>query len=611
VQLIHLTAVGTNVAPASVEFAPRLTVIFGASETGKSYIVEAIDFMLGGRTLRDLPEAAGYSRMLLGLRFDSGEVVTLARPLVGGRVEVFDEDLRELPRRPADQTLAAQHNRRSDANLSRFLLNELGASEAQVRRNQYNALQSLSFRNLAHLCLVDETKIQSRTSPVESGNFISRTPERAVLKLLLEGEDDSALATGEDPGEFRRVNRGKIEILDRALAQLQPLLEDAPDRPALLDQLARLNAGIAGVTNAVEESLRARDGLIVRQQDLQTRTTRSQARGNDLQALIGRFELLRAQYESDLQRLALVREAGTFLGYFAPGVCVFCGADPEHQQAQHAVEESTLLADAVDAEVQKTQSLRADLLLTIESLYEEREGVMVGLDAYRAHTQEVMGLITAVDQDLQPGREELAQLIDERSLVEKYLGVWERVAELEALRAAVAGDEPEPVDQVSQSPSTAAQQSFSQTLKSVLEAWQVPGAESAFFSFDGAPDVVLQQRRREDRGKGMRSILHAGFTVALSEYCANRERPHPGFVALDTPVLTYRDPERGPSEDESSDERFSPSVSASFYSYLQTQHSGQVLIMENQNPPRVVADDCLVVYFTGQAGLDRSGFYPI
>src|SRR4051794_8874554 len=111
-RLRHLTAVGADVPPASIEFAPRLTVIYGASEAGKSYIIEAIDYLLGASALRDLPEARGYSDMLLGIELDDASVVTLARSLRGGRIRVYEEDLRTNLDRPPDRTLLAQHNQK-------------------------------------------------------------------------------------------------------------------------------------------------------------------------------------------------------------------------------------------------------------------------------------------------------------------------------------------------------------------------------------------------------------------------------------------------------------------------------------------------------------------
>ena len=56
---------GPQKTPATVTFGPGLNVIYGASNTGKSFIVEAIDFMLGGKPpLRDIPERVGYDLVL-------------------------------------------------------------------------------------------------------------------------------------------------------------------------------------------------------------------------------------------------------------------------------------------------------------------------------------------------------------------------------------------------------------------------------------------------------------------------------------------------------------------------------------------------------------------
>jgi hypothetical protein len=56
----HLAFHGPNREPASIEFGAGLNLIYGASDTGKSFVVEAIDFMLGGKTtLRDIPERVG------------------------------------------------------------------------------------------------------------------------------------------------------------------------------------------------------------------------------------------------------------------------------------------------------------------------------------------------------------------------------------------------------------------------------------------------------------------------------------------------------------------------------------------------------------------------
>ena len=78
--LRHIVFLGPQRTPACVEFGLGLNIVYGASDTGKSFLVEAIDFMLGGRPpLRDLPERIGYDRIQLGIETFTGEAYTIFR----------------------------------------------------------------------------------------------------------------------------------------------------------------------------------------------------------------------------------------------------------------------------------------------------------------------------------------------------------------------------------------------------------------------------------------------------------------------------------------------------------------------------------------------------
>ena len=47
----NICFLGTKVDPAFISFDQSLSVVCGASDTGKSFLVEAIDFLLGGKEL--------------------------------------------------------------------------------------------------------------------------------------------------------------------------------------------------------------------------------------------------------------------------------------------------------------------------------------------------------------------------------------------------------------------------------------------------------------------------------------------------------------------------------------------------------------------------------
>ena len=107
---------GPQKPPATVAFGPGLNVLYGASNTGKSFIVEAIDFMLGGgQALRDIPERVGYDLVLLGIETFDGQAFTVWRSMDGGSFKLF-EGLHEAP--PADdvqhKVLGEQHSDKNE-----------------------------------------------------------------------------------------------------------------------------------------------------------------------------------------------------------------------------------------------------------------------------------------------------------------------------------------------------------------------------------------------------------------------------------------------------------------------------------------------------------------
>jgi chromosome segregation ATPase len=261
--LTHLTFVGASVPPASIEFGPQLTLVRGPSDTGKSFIVNAIDFMLGASNLKEIPERDGYSTVLLGLRLADDQDVTLSRPVTGGAFGLYLSDLRTLPLTVPDEILAAKHNPRSDKNLSRYLLKQVGLDEKRVRRNARNATDTLSFRNLAHLCLVDETQMQAETPPALTGQYTTRTKEVSVLKLLLQTEDDSHLIE-EEKQEKSRLDGARVEVIDRLLAELEAELSETPEVSELTDQLARLNGSIEQQSGAASGITNERNGVTER-----------------------------------------------------------------------------------------------------------------------------------------------------------------------------------------------------------------------------------------------------------------------------------------------------------------------------------------------------------
>ena len=606
--LKHLTFVGMNVEAASVEFGLRATVIRGPSDTGKSFIVDAIDFMLGAARLKEIPEREGYSTALLGLMLPSGEIVTLSRSVSGGNFGVYAGDVRSIPLNPPEQTLSASHSASSTGNLSRYLLSLLELDGRRVRRNQRNQTDSLSFRNVAHLCVVDETQMQAETPPALSGRPTDKTKEVSTLKLLLQNEDDSGLTEFQPRSERDRLVNAKSEVADRLLADLEDRVRNSGGTADLRARLTRLNAAIEQQTASIAEVTAARSELAQELAGVDRITAAAQRRISDAASLDSRFRLLLEQYNSDLARLEMIAEAGTLLGYFSPGQCAFCGAEPEHQHLNDdCPEDTTYFRESVLAEQAKTTTLRSDLSDALADLGQQRAELSQRLAGLGGRAARIRARLGALDEALRPHQGSLNDLLESRSAAEAQLAAYDQIEKLQTLKAEFAADGQEQAAPAAVGLQLSNLTALSQEISARLLAWGVPDADSVRYDRD-EQDIITGDQLRSAHGKGIRAILHAAFTIALAQYCFDRDLPHPGFVVLDSPLVTYRPPDEGePADPEGV---LDASVAAKFYADIQRNFDGQILVMENMDPPDGLDAESADVPFTKAADRGRYGYFP-
>ncbi|ROR96634.1 hypothetical protein EDD28_1220 [Salana multivorans] len=607
-RLLHITLWGPNVPLSTVEFGPGLTLVRGPSDTGKSFMVEAIDFMLGGKSLKEIPERTGYSTVLLGVELPTGETVTLTRGVAGGALTLHRSDVRSGPFSVPGETLSAKHNSKSDANLSMFLLKQLDLDNSLIRKNAQGATVSLSFRDLVHLCIIGETKMQSEVPPAITGQYTTKTKEISAFKLLLEAEDDSSVVATQGAREGVRTTGAKIEVIDQLLRDVEAKLVETPDEGELRDQLARLNASLADHTSAVEGLLTERSGLVKQLRRSQEAVQEARTELSEVGALQGRFGLLSDQYDSDLNRLATIREAGVLLGFFTPGKCQFCGAELADQQYNHAHGvDGTVFEESIDAEIAKTRALRADLALTMEELV--RRGGHARASGREAVAQvEALGVrLRVLDDELSPGNSQLRELIGVKSDLERSLALYSQAAELTQLKAALIDSTQTDATVVSAGLNLTALREFSAELAKRLSAWGYPDAASV--RYDRAEqDILADDQYRSAHGKGVRAVLHAAFTVGLAQYCLDRDIAHPGFVVLDSPLVTYRPP--GRNSPVQLDQSLPVGIVADFYRDIQASFDGQVIVMENLDPTEPLGPNAVDVVFTKEIGVGRYGFLP-
>lgn len=603
--LVHLTMVGPSVAPATVDFGPKATIIRGPSDTGKSLIAEAIDFMLGRAKIKEVPELNGYTLGLLGVTLPDRSVITLSRPLNGGRFGLLQGDVRTYPDNAPADTLAIKHSDENDENISAFLLRQIGLQGRRVRKNARNTTVGLSFRNVARLCVIDETAMQSPVPPALSGRDTNRTAEISTFRIVLQDDDDSDLVELQSRADQRKIVNAKSEVLDELLMQLEQRVRDSPGLNMLRQQHQRLLTDLANRSTTAGNLMGQRAILMEQLETAERLTLAARRKFNNGVTVRERFNLLLDQYDSDLSRLNMVAEAGSLLGYFQPGQCVFCGADPSDQHFNHDVAtDTTSFGTAVTAEYSRTEVMRADLIATIEALQSDLAELEVKIDAYSQQDVRVRLDLRTIDDALGPEQESLQEIIGLKSELETGIEVFEQIERINELKSAVAAESQAEQTSAIADLNTSALRELSSKIADRLTKWGFPGGSTVRYDRE-AQDLIADGQLRSAHGKGVRAILHAAFSIGLADYCFANGRPHPGFVVLDSPLVTYRPPRAGEDQDAV---ELDARVGSAFYADLAGSFDGQVVIMENVDPPANLNTATQDIEFTRNPTLGRFGF---
>lgn len=607
----YLAFFGPGKSPADLIFSPGLNVICGASETGKSFIVESIDFMLGKENpVRDIPERDGYDRIRLAIESSGWPPLTIDRSVEGGNFQCYEEVLKENPAQSEPKILRWKHSAARQDTLSFTLLARTGLASKVLRRNAAGDTRSLSFRDIVRLCAATEEKIQGRDSPLLSGQYTTATAEYAAFKLLLTGVDDSALVATKEVSDRGEQDTGKIDLLDKMIADLQVELdEEGIKEEDLNNQLSHLDAHITEQNESLTKVQRTLDDLLEKRGNAAQELRSRRARLAEIEELVERFKLLDSHYQTDIDRLAAIHESGIMFVHLEQQPCPLCGALPGDQHLEVECEGNTeAVVQAADAEMVKINRLRNELMDTITSLTSEQQQLVESLSQfendYKAYERELNDIAKpAVSTE----RISYNQLVTDRAKIMLLLDKVNRLKNLVVQRDNLNGKQPEITSDSSSSRTQVSNNvldEFAKMIEDILQDWHFPNSERVFFD-QSKRDLQIAGKDRGSTGKGLRAITHAAMKIGLMEFCCERNLPHPGFVVLDSPLLAYWKPEGDDDDLRGTD------LKERFYRYLLgLGQNNQVIIIENEHPPNFVFTEGNVILFTKNLHQGRYGFFP-
>lgn len=604
-----LVVQGQGMEDAVLEFRQGLNVIAGASNTGKTYAWQLIDYMLGAsKQPKDIPPARKYTHAKIELLPHEGSVITLSRELAGGAALLQTIPIKDISGNTPYTKLAEKHDQANINTISGCLLNLTGLFGKQIRKNAQGVKRSLSFRDVAWLTLVDEERIITERSPVLSGQYTSPTEEQSAFGLFITGVDDAAIITQEKPEQRKLRVEAEKNILERLIDNREARFKSyGVDIQALPGQRERL----ANAVNEASSLLAAQQSELnhaAEQRDKAWEKTQAiQSRRLFLGEQIKRLELLKEHYASDSARLESALEAGELFELLPQGLCPVCGHAPE--SSEHGEQTDQRLKEfqeACKAELAKITALSKDLSVGLEQMRDEDRHLM-------SQTEELSTIINnanttineLMNRKVKSAETQLSEMLKLQSHLTEASFAANEVSDLRARYSAAEQNlaiRLHPV-KFTKKVEAAGLVEFCQVIAATLKAWRFPGNNVGWS--DEHLDLIIGNENRGSLGKGRRAVTHAAFTISLMRYCRMKGLPHPGIVILDTPLNPYKGP------DKTATEGMNTEVQDAFYADLAADSSGdQVIIFENTEPAANLRNAMQYEHFSGTPGSGRAGFFP-
>lgn len=602
----ELTIKGNSVSDATVIFTKGLNVINGPSNTGKSFILQCINYVLGAESLKNIKQINGYEKIFLEIRdFDNDEAITLIRMIKEKNIYFYLGTINEFNEKNIEE-LKQKHDPYKEDNISKFLLKRIGIDTNKfLVCNEKGQKKTLGFRGLANLSLISETEIISEVnSPVFNGEKVNNTYYKCLFRYLLTQKDDIKCEEIEDK-KIRAVKLdAKIEYVNQEIEDLEINKKDIEGK---LNELAEFKN-----INEYEQEVKTLEIIIkAKQKELKEKIKKQDelnSKKNRVALLLDKFELLKNQYESDLKRLNFIQSGNQCLNQIKINYCPICNSKVNFNTED--IEDVSL---ACSKESSKTKKNLIDLKETIESLILEKRSLDEKINIYDNDVTNLSDNIASIlNNKLNPLKKIIRDTIMISNLKDRKLQIEEKIInkKKDIIVFSENKKEKQPKLNYELNASDEVYRKFCTSIKNTLIDWKYTSVNEVKFDTK-KQDIIVDGEERLSNGKGYRAYFYAAFVVTLMDYLLEKNYPYTRVLVLDSPLTTLKEEKINKGNIEEGDMIEESLQDSMFISLAKNCKNKQVIIIENKEIPEEVEGKCNHIVFTKDKNYGRYGFIPI
>jgi hypothetical protein len=486
----------------------------------------------------------------------------------------------------------------------------MGVENVQLKVNAQNKTRNLSFRDIARLTLIDETRIITEGSPVYTAmtNYYEHTVEKSAFRFLLTENIDNELIEKVEKKVFESSIKGKMELIESLIISKNKIIDDF-QKNLLNSSSTEINEKVSLLLSKLEDSTNRVGELTKNRETLFNKLQRSKSTLLQSNEVLKRFYLLRDHYSNDLNRLNFILEGDFIFNQLVTKECPVCGTqmDEEHLKCLAKNKESKAIGESVKIEGQKIELKLKDLNTIIEANKSDiklNEIEIEKLDTdLKFINSELNSELIPLQQNFQT---QISQLINFNKTEQGIASAKDDITKLQIEKELLAKELKSKTkhDVADVELESTILKRFAEHTEKYFKEWKFPGLTSVEFNSNHKVfDLTISGRGRNSHGKGVRAISYSAFTFGLLDYCIENGKPHSGFIILDSPLTTYHNNQKRETDDEVN----SDMQELFFKSLTNIKDDRQIIILDNKVPPTEIIHTFNYIQFSND-GL-RTGFF--
>ncbi len=559
----RITMSGKSVETSSVDLFPGVNILYGSSNTGKSYVAECINYLMGDEDTR-IDNNKGYDTIKIEFDVD-GSYLSMTRKLNESSMNVDS---------CVDGIDSGKYTIKGKNRICHVWLKLIGIEgNHRINKSAHCQREELNNRAFDHVFVLREKKIDAENSILLPTEF-SRIPvTKASLLFLITGEDYDDGENYDKP-EIREAKKNAvISFADNQLKSIQEkrrellidLIDDSPER---------IEQRIETLLRKIEYTESEIGSLLMKNKTMGARSYELDKELTECYVLENRYKSLQTQYRADLKRLSFMVEGEQLLN--DPSVwskeCPFCGNRVDNRTADSCVTAAVSEVENLAAKIKDLKSVQKTLKNVIEDKLRENLELKKQMESVE---REISGELRPKVQQLRSELKKYSKALSFVSVKNAYETISYQIRDdINVYKS----DDKSPSFRVDDYFGEEFVTEFHKIIEELLIKCGFDDYRTSQFDVKSF-DLVVNRTRKKSFGQGYRAFLNVILSMAMQEYLAKHGKYKPCIFVLDSPILSLK-------EDVDASDLASESMKSSLFKYIISNPCAkQIVIIENELPP--------------------------